>query len=129
MSGIFVDSDPVLDFDYGEVDRILRREYGFTMEVGETAYTVVGPQQLASMLLGKDGSFSELDSPATEDAIRFVQQQIQKKSSQGDQAEDSSEESGESVSDKLRELKELKDDGILTEEEFETKKEELLNDF
>jgi hypothetical protein len=26
-------------------------------------------------------------------------------------------------------LKELKDDGILTEEEFETKKEELLNDF
>lgn len=124
-SGIFVDSDPVLDFGYEEIDRILPRDSGFTIEVDETAYTVVGPQQLVDMQLGKSGSFSQLDSPDLEDAIRYMQEQA----SQTHNKNASAEESDSTSANKLRELKKLHDEGILTDDEFESKKEQLLDEF
>jgi hypothetical protein len=123
--GLYIDSDPVLDIDYEAIDRVLKRDKGFTIEADGTAYTIVGPRQLTSMLLGKDGSFSALDSPNLEEAIVFIQEQV----SQSRDNKEPVEESDNKSADKLRELKELHDEGILTDDEFESKKEDLLDDF
>lgn len=126
-NGIFVDSDPVLDFDYDAVDRVLKRDMGFTLEAGDTAYTIGGPADLVSLTLG-NGDFSphsSLRSPNVKDAIEFMREQIKKvEKSQGQ-----STQHGGNISEKLRELKDLHEDGILTDEEFRSKKEDLLDDF
>ncbi|UHQ96012.1 SHOCT domain-containing protein [Natrinema halophilum] len=123
--GIFVDSDPVLNFDYSAIDRVLKRDNGFSIEADGTVYTIVGPRQTSNMLFGKDGLFSSLDSPALEEAIAFIQEQV----SQSRENKEPVEESDNKPADKLRELKNLHEEGVLTDDEFKSKKRELLDDF
>uniref|UniRef100_A0A7D5KN19 SHOCT domain-containing protein n=2 Tax=Natrinema halophilum TaxID=1699371 RepID=A0A7D5KN19_9EURY len=77
------------------------------------------------MLFGKDGLFSSLDSPALEEAIAFIQEQV----SQSRENKEPVEESDNKPADKLRELKNLHEEGVLTDDEFKSKKRELLDDF
>lgn len=110
--GVYVDSDPVLDFDYDVVDMVLERDNGFTIEAGSTAYTIT------------EGG-STFGPANLEEAIAFMQKQVRQSRDNGDTAE----ESGSKPADKLRELKEFHEEGILTDSEFESKKEDLLDDF
>jgi hypothetical protein len=124
-SGIFIDSDPVLDFGYEAIDRVLERDDGFTIEAGGTAYTIVGPTRTLSMALGNDGSYKSLESSELKEAIGFMQEQVEEAKTR----KESGNNEADDLSDKLKELKELHEDGLLTDEEFESKKEELLDDF
>lgn len=70
----------------------------------------------------------EIESPVLEKKLnyRFVVKHTDKKESLITHVES---ESKETNADKIRELKKLLDDGIITQEDFEKKKEELLNDY
>lgn len=124
-NGIFIDSDPTLNLNYGAINRVLKRDEGFTIETDGTTYTIVGPRQTASMLLGKSGTFSALNSPDLEEGIAY----IQKKIDQTENSDKNRDNEERSLSSKIKELKSLHEEGILTDKEFQSKKEELLDDF
>jgi hypothetical protein len=115
QDGVFIDSDPVLDFDYSAIDRVMKRDMGFTIKAEGTTYSVLG-------YLGRQSSPSPLDSPDLEEAIAYMQKRVEeenKKASQNDTE----------LPEKLRELKSLHEDGVITDEEFKNKKDEILDDF
>jgi len=116
--GLFIDSDPTLDFNFGSINRIMKRSKGFTIDAEGTKYSIFG-------YLGRNSSPNSLDSPVLDEAIEYMQKRIEETS--GTTTDNSRSE--HSASNRLRELKSLHEDGILTDEEFKNKKEELLQDF
>lgn len=71
------------------------------------------------------------DTNQAEEAISYIRQKVEGPQEVVTQSELDSQQSDEEAqpSNKLRELKSLHEDGILTDEEFESKKEELLDNF
>jgi hypothetical protein len=77
------------------------------------------------LALGRRGDYTNIVSEHTGQALTFAQQKIEEYSKQNA----GSENQGNDTTDKLRELRDLHEEGVLTDEEFELKKEELLDDF
>jgi len=114
--GIYVESDPVINVPYTEIDRVLERKTrhgkGMNVEIGESTYTF-------EVINSGDSSVSE--------AISFMKQRISeaKKEQSGSQAG----QPNQTPAEKIKDLKELYDDGIISEDEFESKKDKLLDEF
>lgn len=108
---LVLESEIKLNLHYSEIDNIFEQSSGVIIEVGSTTFRI---EDLPN------------DRPISE-AVAFVKEQMETFAEEEPIADDG-EESVDSA-DKLRELKELHEDGILTDEEFQSKKEELLDDF
>lgn len=105
---IFVDTDPVIEIPYEDVERVMKRERGFAIQFGELTYSI------EKIKRGKD----EL-----ENTVEYITEKIQdSKSVDQDDSTNSLD-----PTEQIRELKELEEDGIITEEKFESKKQELLD--
>lgn len=108
-----------LDIHLSDIDNIFKQDGGMVIEVSSTTFRIGD--------LPKDAKVSE--------AVDYVKDQIKASTEQIEQSESKSTEVDETDSeddntaDKLRELKDLQEEGILTDEEFESKKQDLLNDF
>ena len=123
--GVFVDADPVLQFDYGASDRIRGDEKGFTLEAGEVTYRIRGPELFAGsgdflrLDWGADPTRRDRQTRTLEEAISFVERRVLESTESGDIPTD------QSVSESLEQLRELNEQGVLTDEEFEAKRAEL----
>lgn len=107
---LIIDSEMNLDLHYSDIDEIYKQRKGVIIEVGSTAFRIDNvsvPNQI-------------------DEAVAFIKKQIDTFAEE-ETAPD--EERSVDSAHKLRQLKELHEDGILTDEEFQSKKEELLNDF
>ena len=105
--GLLSTNEGKLDISYSDLDKIYKMGENVVIEFGSTTFRVKGIPNTAQV----------------EKGLNFVKEKM-------DFAEESPTESKEGgTGDKLRELKELHEDGILTDEEFHSKKEELLDDF
>jgi hypothetical protein len=105
-NGVLILSDPVLDLKYDQIDRVLRRNDGFSLDINGTVYSVIG----------------SLPSQMTSSAINRIEKEIQ-----SSQSSININEENDNISQRLRELKSLYDDGILNESEYESKKAQLIN--
>lgn len=95
-----------LHMGYSDINSLYRMGEDLVIEFGATTFRVT---ELPNDVLAEEG-------------IEFVKQ-----NSELEEDIDSSQD--EDTGNKLRELKELHEEGVLTDDEFEAKKEELLNDF
>jgi hypothetical protein len=105
--GIFILSDPVLDLKYDQINQVLRREDGFSLDINGTVYSIIGP----------------LPSRMTSSAINKIEKELQ-----SSQSSKKVNEENDDISQRLRELKSLYDDGILNEGEYESKKAQLIKE-
>lgn len=123
--GIFVDADPVLQFDYGAIHRIQDDEKGFTVEAGETTYKIRGPELFAGtgdflgLDWGADPTRRDRQTRTLAEAIAFAEQRVSESVESGDAS------TNRGVSESLEQLRELNEQGVLTDEEFEAKRAEL----
>lgn len=80
---------------------------------------------------GRTFKINIYDTNEAQEAIDYIRKKLEAPQEVVTQSELDSQQSNEEAqpSNKLRELKSLHEDGILTDEEFESKKEELLDDF
>ena len=80
---------------------------------------------------GRTYKINVYDTNEAQEAIDYIRKKLEGPQEVVTQSEIDSQQSNEEAqpSNKLRELKSLHEDGILTDEEFESKKEELLDDF
>lgn len=103
--GIYVKTDPILDISYDEIDKIREKDDGFILQTGETGFTIE--------------CFRDTGSDISA-CVRYISEKLESES-----------KTERPVSDdptaKIREVKELYDDGVISEEEFESKKQELLD--
>lgn len=102
------------------------KKYHVNLEKGKKYYFKTRPKFNSVFM-------EEIESPVLEKKLnyRFVVKHTDKKESIILNTKPNNKEliSKESNADKLRELKKLFDEGIITQEDFEKKKEELLNDY
>lgn len=108
---ILVDSDIKIDLHYSEIDNIYEQEDGVIIEVGSTTFRI--DDVSASDQIGQ--------------AVSFIKEQIGALTEQETNPDD--EGTPADSAGKLRQLKQLYEDDVLTDSEFQSKKEELLNDF
>jgi hypothetical protein len=97
------------------------KKYHVNIEKGGEYYFKTRPK-FNSVLM------EEIESPVLEKKLnyRFIEKHSDKKENLITQVDSKSKETN---ADKLRELKKLLDDGIITQEDFEKKKEALLRDY
>jgi hypothetical protein len=109
---IIVDSEIRLDLHLSEIDNIIEQKNGVVIDIGSSTFRING--------LSNSGQVSE--------AVEFARNQI---SGFDDEPEEDMREnaSDNNIGDKIRELKDLHEEGILTDKEFESKKEDLLDEF
>lgn len=109
-NGVHVVSDPILDFSYKNIDKVVKRNSGMIIESGQTSYSISG-----------------LPRPNFDEIIDFLQRKVDSSSTQSDSNNQNSDDD-KNETEKIREVKQLYEDGIITEEEFESKKQGLLDD-
>lgn len=119
--GIYVESDPIIDISYSDIDRVAKRDNGIFAEIGQQTYSISGYGY------NNNASFEKYD---LDDIISSIQERIENADKGTESAnEETKTESSQTPAKKIQDLKELYDDGIISEDEFETKKEELLDKF
>ena len=108
---ILILSDPILEFEYYQIDQIMPRKDGFSLDVNGTVYSVT--------------SISEptVKSSQMRSAINNIQEDIKSRRKRSDASG-----SDNDITNKLRNLKSLYDDGILSDTEYDSKKAELLEE-
>lgn len=119
--GIYAESDPIINVRYLDIDRVAKRKNGIYAEIGQQTYSMNG--------YGHFGT-----SPLKEHNLSKAFAIIENKVNASNKLEESSKEmdknnSEQTPTEKIKELKKLYDDGIISEEEFESKKKELLDKF
>jgi hypothetical protein len=108
---ILILSDPTLEFEYYQIDQIMRRKDGFSLDVNGTVYSVtsIGTKTINS---------SEVRS-----AINNLQENIKSRIH-----DDNVRQNNDDITSRLRNLKSLYDEGILSDTEYDSKKAELLEE-
>lgn len=109
--GLYIISTIVIDLTYDEIDRLMEHKSGFVLQIDETTYTI-----------------NEIPRENIREELDFLKKKIENNDADSD-SNSEGQNSTQGISDKIRELKELHEDGILTDEEFQSKKEDLLDDF
>lgn len=109
-----------LDIHLSEIENVFKQQNGLVIEVAGTTFRMGN--------LPSDAKVSEAVSYIKDQMTSSDEGTEDPSSDEGDESENSDSEDVDTA-EKLRELKSLHEDGILTDEEFETKKEELLDDF
>jgi hypothetical protein len=103
-----------LDLYYSELENVYEERNGIILDTGSITFRI-----------GKISDYENLTR-----AVRFMKSKIVSDNlAPSDQENADVEPMRREPAEKLRELKELRDDGILTEQEFESKKDEILDDF
>lgn len=105
---IIIDSELTLELFYEEIDRVTAMDRGLVIEVGKTTYR--------TKIRNCKDQLDEIQS--------YISNQIDGSANKQKEADSSTD-----IADKLRQLKDLHEDGVVSDEEFEAKKSELLNDF
>jgi len=106
-NGILVLSDPVLEFEHYQIDQVMKRKDGFSLDVNGTVYSIT--------------SWDLQDSSILNDAINQMQENIKSRKQDDNVRQDNDE-----ITNRLRNLKSLYDDGILSDTEYDSKKAKLL---
>lgn len=109
---IYLDSGLEMDIYYDEIDRLMKEGQGMVLQMGETTFRIQSPSE------------SSISSD-----IDYIQERIADSNNKTAGQSTTGDSEDTTSAEKLRELKELQEDGILTDEEFQSKKEELLDDF
>ncbi|MFQ3477444.1 SHOCT domain-containing protein, partial [Halonotius sp. F2-221B] len=113
-----------LDIHLSEIGNVFKQQNGLIIEVAGTTFRMGD--------LPSDAKVSEAVS-YIKDHMTSSEEEVEDTSSAEKDENENKDEYADSANvdtaEKLRELKGLHEDGILTDEEFETKKEELLDDF
>jgi len=109
-NGIYIKSDPNINVNYSEINRIARADDGIFIEIGQQTYSVEPTYNNVSFN-DLNGSFSTVRSKI--------------KSSSNAEENFTSESK---PTEQINELKKLYDKGAITEEEFNNKKKELLDE-
>jgi hypothetical protein len=117
--GIYVESDPVIDISYSDIDRVAKRHNGIYAEIGQQTYSIMG--------YGHFGT-SSLEEYDLRQVISTIQKRIEDSNGKSSKKE-RSDQSDQTPAERMRDLKQLCDDGIISEDEFESKKGELLDEF
>lgn len=123
--------DKTIEYIYDEikaVDAKQQRIFRFQTNDGvvyKFATNVQSTEGVVHYFIQRDQSIEKGIGSSIGEAIKSMGKQVTQSRGNGNTAE----ESGSKPADKLRELKELHEEGILTDNEFESKKEELLDDF
>jgi hypothetical protein len=114
--GLYIHSDPILSISYEEIDRVMQRSSGLMIEINETTYSITGD--------GYNNRFNSLllDESQVREAVEYMSERIRNRST-------NQEVGDETSADKIRALKELNEEGAISDEEFEEKKNEFLDDF
>lgn len=114
-----MESGVELDIHLSEIENVFKQENGLVVEVAGTTFRMGN--------LPSDAKISGAVSHIKEQMTKSVDKAESSSSDKVDESEDTNSEDTDTTK-KLRELKDLHDDGILTDKEFESKKEELLSD-
>jgi hypothetical protein len=125
---LVIDSELNLKLSYSDIDNIFKKDgEGIVMRRKKIGGEFVGDETLVKLGDGiviqtGSGTFIIEDLPedaSIDEAIDFVRSNI---------SNTSEENNNNTNADKLRELKELYDEDVLSKEEFESKKKEILDD-
>jgi hypothetical protein len=108
---ILILSDPMLELEYYQIDQIMRRKDGFSLDVNGTVYSVTS-------INTKTITSSEMRS-----AINNIQEHIKSR-----KQDDNVRQNNDDITSRLRNLKSLYDDGILSDTEYDSKKAKLLEE-
>lgn len=110
---IVIDSKMKIDLFYSDIKNVFQSQQreGIVIEAGSKTFRVEG-----------------IIHDELYEASEFLSEKIKQFEENDDSPSNEEDNSTDSV-DKIRELKQLHEDGILTDEEFQSKKEELLEDF
>lgn len=122
--GIYIDSDPILDLPYSEIDRVLERDKGVQVEIGDTTYSLTG----RSIFVNGRVRPKSLDRDISA-VCSFIQEKVEKSQDSTPKSKPESGVDSQTPAEKIQDLKQLLDDGIISEDEFEAKKNELLDEF
>jgi hypothetical protein len=115
-----------LDIHLSEIGNVFKQQNGLIIEVAGTTFRMGD--------LPSDAKVSEAVS-YIKDHMTSSEEEVEDTSSaekdenENENKDEYADSANVDTAEKLRELKGLHEDGILTDEEFETKKEELLDDF
>jgi hypothetical protein len=104
---LVLNSEIKLDIELHEIDSIFLQESGFVIEVKSTTFRCM---DLA-------------DTSHVSDAVEYIQQHVDAHADADTDSDDGD------LSSKIRDLKQLHEEGLLSDEEFESKKQELLDEF
>lgn len=105
-NGIVVESDPRIDILYSDIEQVMLNSDGLSIRSDQLTYTISGIDR-------------------SEDYLKNLVDEI--KGGINDEPDNERTQS-ETPTEKIREIKSLYDDGILSEKEFNEKKNELLDD-
>lgn len=109
-----LDSDVIeFDMDFSEIDRVYKTNDGFVVKSGGTTFRIGD--------LPKGSSINRI--------VSYIEKNRSDQPTDFESKSDSSEKSDKELTEKLEELEELKEKGVLSDEEFESKKENLIEDF
>ena len=106
--GVLADTDPYIRVAYNEIEGVMKTNAGLALIINHLTYKF---------------SFSYRDQDVIEEAVDFIKGKIQ--DAQSGQQDDSTD--SWNLAEKIRQIKELEEEGIITEEEFELKKKQLMN--
>ena len=109
--GIYVESDPIIDISYSDIDRVAKRNNGIYAEIGLQTYSIMGREP---------HDWRQI--------IATIQKRIEDSNGKNSKKE-GNDQSDQTPAERMRDLKQLYEDGIVSEDEFESKKEELLDEF
>lgn len=117
-----LESGVELDIHLSEIESVFKQQNGLIIEVAGTTFRMGD--------LPSDAKVSEAVSYVKNQMTSSEEVTESPSSSEEDTNEDEDTDSADvDTAEKIRELKDLHEDDILTDEEFETKKEELLEEF
>jgi hypothetical protein len=118
-NGIYVKSDPVIDIEYSEIERVSKRNNGIFVEIGQQTYSINGYGHFMTSPLKRDNldaAFGQIESKIgdKEDTVaNTVDGQVNE----------------QTPAEKIEDLNQLYQNNIISKEEFESKKTDLLDEF
>jgi hypothetical protein len=118
-NGIYVKSDPVIDIEYSEIERVSKRNNGVFAEIGQQTYSINGYGHFMTSPLKRDN----LDA-----AFGQIESKIRDKEDTVESTVDS-QLNIQTPAEKIEDLNQLYQNDIISKEEFESKKSDLLDEF
>lgn len=102
---------------YGEIDTVVPQRRGIVIEFGANTYRI------------NVGAKNALDRSELNEAFEFIEAKVSE-STAADAGEERPDAEGtdRSLSERLQQLNELRDEGLLTDEEYQEKKSQILEE-
>ena len=120
-NGIYVESDPIIDVRYSDIDRVAKRDNGLFAEIGQQTYSIIG--------YGSFGTAS-LEEYNLDEVISSIKENIENSDEENKVPNRKGQnDSNQTPAEKIQDLNTLYDEGIISEDEFNSKKKQLLDEF